>query len=785
MGKKVKKTRWRTLTLNGHQSDSEESCSKSNNQRKYSKFFYSSHSSPVRKFQNDNSNKTTRSNSTTSEQKTTFNEDEYTRITTPRQDVLFKKGYLNKPKSYQTQTSTGTCSTANSTSTCTPDHQSADGTEGTDLEYESQLVFPNGFIDHNGIYYINSFEPFPFVVYNAPICYPEYPRTKRCSTDSLTESVSPHNEESGATNVSNQPSDEPSITEEPRRQKKKRRRKISRSKSITSQESTDSGEVFKTEDETTKSNDAQNLLLQSLTKTYSLKPDAEEFVPRNLRAVEAIPYDANVQFVNIQPNFIPVPFINNVGELQRPPLVALNFIPTEPKLYPTYINVIPNAEYAESSTIEEAGEVGVDDKKNKSDIDIAKIVLKLEEAAKQQNKRPGFKNRSGFSRQRFNRFRNDKAKISEVDEKPIEPVGWGPKKHVDVISSSTRLNGDCSNAQRIRRTKTGIVASEKKVEVKAAPSAAPSPAREPRKPNQWISVSSRKKRRNKNATGDDTAQPDDAEDETFVQNDDLFESFDVNLLVDVVPPSQVNANEDLSSVSPPVHVAEVVFEPEPVLESTEKVKTVPTDVHLIKKKKKVQKILVKKVMVTDMPLPQEAKVTEPIRVITTPEVVTEVPTSEVPEPEVPTPEVPTTNTEPSTTKVPEIPPTNPVPEVPPETKTTEKKKKKKKKSLQTQQSVSSSNTTLNGDDSYDFLIENSALEEFDQKTNVEVSFELDRIIQKSMYTHLEEKMKSLNLSLNDEFFKAAVKEKSPAEELQASTSKFGLFQDKAFRLNRY
>lgn len=53
--------------------------------------------------------------------------DEYTRITTPRQDVLFKKGYLNKPKTYQTQTSTGTStnSTGHSTGNGTPDHQSA------------------------------------------------------------------------------------------------------------------------------------------------------------------------------------------------------------------------------------------------------------------------------------------------------------------------------------------------------------------------------------------------------------------------------------------------------------------------------------------------------------------------------------------------------------------------------------------------------------------------------------------------------------------------------------
>lgn len=55
-----------------------------------------------------------------------FFSDEYTRITTPRQDVLFKKGYLSKPKNYQTQTSTGnsTTSTGNSTGNGTPDHQS-------------------------------------------------------------------------------------------------------------------------------------------------------------------------------------------------------------------------------------------------------------------------------------------------------------------------------------------------------------------------------------------------------------------------------------------------------------------------------------------------------------------------------------------------------------------------------------------------------------------------------------------------------------------------------------
>ncbi|ENN71647.1 hypothetical protein YQE_11745, partial [Dendroctonus ponderosae] len=112
----------------------------------------------------------------------TYGVDEYTRITTPRQDVLFKKGYLNKPKTYHTQTSTGnsTISTGNSTENGTPDHQS------TDLDYESQFMFPNGFVDQNGIYYVNSYEPYPLMLFNPPTYYQEFSsKTKRYSTGSL------------------------------------------------------------------------------------------------------------------------------------------------------------------------------------------------------------------------------------------------------------------------------------------------------------------------------------------------------------------------------------------------------------------------------------------------------------------------------------------------------------------------------------------------------------------------------------------------------------------------
>lgn len=71
------------------------------------------------------SKSTTRSSSSVSERKITFNEDEYTRITTPRQDVLFKKGYLSRPKPHVQHSQRPLTSAGNSTGDGTPDHQSA------------------------------------------------------------------------------------------------------------------------------------------------------------------------------------------------------------------------------------------------------------------------------------------------------------------------------------------------------------------------------------------------------------------------------------------------------------------------------------------------------------------------------------------------------------------------------------------------------------------------------------------------------------------------------------
>ncbi|KAK9718264.1 hypothetical protein QE152_g23293 [Popillia japonica] len=90
----------------------------------------------------------------------------------------------------------------------------------------------------------------------------------------------------------------------------------------------------------------------------------------------------------------------------------------------------------------------------------------------------------------------------------------------------------------------------------------------------------------------------------------------------------------------------------------------------------------------------------------------------------------------------------------PDKKKSKKKKKLPKSNLSTSiPSISSSTATLtNIDDSYDFLLDTTSL--IDDKTNIEVSEELDKMIQKSLFGNLEEKFRSLNVSVDDDFFKS-------------------------------
>lgn len=80
--------------------------------------------------------------------------DDYTRITTPRQDVLFKKGYLSRPKPYATQSSTDMSDNANGMEdviVLTPEEAIAAGLmHGYDPEHPYI-----GFYDATGMFYVN------------------------------------------------------------------------------------------------------------------------------------------------------------------------------------------------------------------------------------------------------------------------------------------------------------------------------------------------------------------------------------------------------------------------------------------------------------------------------------------------------------------------------------------------------------------------------------------------------------------------------------------------------
>ncbi|XP_076231911.1 uncharacterized protein LOC143177692 isoform X2 [Calliopsis andreniformis] len=70
------------------------------------------------------------STSSPSQPKIIFNEDEYARITTPRQDVLFKKGYLSRKKPWAGNASTS--ATPSTTESQSASHSTADGSETTE-----------------------------------------------------------------------------------------------------------------------------------------------------------------------------------------------------------------------------------------------------------------------------------------------------------------------------------------------------------------------------------------------------------------------------------------------------------------------------------------------------------------------------------------------------------------------------------------------------------------------------------------------------------------------------
>lgn len=124
-------------------------------------------------------NKSNNANESKSEQNgaVIINEEEYTKITTPRQDVLFKKGYLSRPKTYTTTstnanengTATGSSSVNGTTdgsdvatgsgTVSTAESVTSDSTYLTDghlLDYPAPLPY-FGYIDQSGVLVMNGF----------------------------------------------------------------------------------------------------------------------------------------------------------------------------------------------------------------------------------------------------------------------------------------------------------------------------------------------------------------------------------------------------------------------------------------------------------------------------------------------------------------------------------------------------------------------------------------------------------------------------------------------------
>lgn len=139
-----------------------------------------------------------------------INEEEYTKITTPRQDVLFKKGYLSRPKKYTTTptntnesgTATGSSSVNGATTdgseaaigsgtVSTAESVTSDSTYLTDghlLDYPAPLPY-FGYIDHqSGVLVMNG-----FAVDNSGFSYMNggqtyiYPPNYHCPSSSFNE----------------------------------------------------------------------------------------------------------------------------------------------------------------------------------------------------------------------------------------------------------------------------------------------------------------------------------------------------------------------------------------------------------------------------------------------------------------------------------------------------------------------------------------------------------------------------------------------------------------------
>lgn len=415
----------------------------------------------------------------------------------------------------------------------------------------------------------------------------------------------------------------------------------------------------------------------------------------------------------------------------------------------------------------------------KSEIDIHKIVHKLEEAAKEQHRSPNkfISNRtySNNSKQKFSPRKNNRFTITNHGRSPQNQ--GRPQQHHNGVAAATQYSDLVKkrlppqyNIERAEKQKEHT----KKVDVRDSPS------KSVRKPNQWISVSNRKRRKNKMV--DDEEFEEEPEAQTAPQPpDDAFEPYDISQLVDVVVPSlnDIKLVEEGKEEAIEVTIQETVATAEHLQQLPESVD------HKHAYHDPVSGVDDKTKSATPE-LEKEGVAEEIENAPEEHETVTE------------------DTEEPNKRRKSRKTATQKKIAIINEEEEEKKQKKKRKKQPKKLLSTSSSTTTLSQfDDSYEFLLENSKIEDFEEKTNIEISQELDKIIQRGMYNSLEEKIRSMNINpeLDEKFFNsielnslgqqkpATIKAtgfgehlhvtsqlvKRPDEQPQPSTSKAGIF----------
>lgn len=554
-------------------------------------------------------------------------------------------------------------------------------------------------------------------------------------------------------------------------------------------------------------------------------PPNLKILPPNFMPIPLVPLGAPHPAAFIPPgfpiNFIPQP----MGQKMFPP--TPNFVPYPPPVVPEQatesLNEVAPQDTERESTATPSHTPTVDDGKtlqvHSKTIDIATVVSKLEAVKLERhgdatkaviNESKPFRNapRLGSKPPTFKKhyYNNNKFRNSPVRSGDATPGDAGSPQHFRLSPARSVQNVETTTSSHHVKPEQNITERQQKVRswknhespikrynnpmYQRSPEKTPTPVRnnvqpfrksfilngqnkkpeeskpvpvveQPKtettklKPNsQWISVSSRKKKKNKSVDGE--IDNDDHEAPTCDESSDLFETYDVNQLVDVVPPlkeddktieeilismaPQAEVSKPLDIVIPEVREIErtlldkVVEEVEPT--ETKEPQIVNTKTPQIKKSKKgTQKPLLKKVIITDI----------------------------FKEPETPVIEAPTKKTVAApieNTKVTVEKEVTPEPESEPQ----DKKPKRKKNKSKSSKTNSSSDQTTKEDTSYLLINEELTLE----KTNDEISLELDQLIQKGMYSSLQKKIKTINVEPDmDAFFKTMGVGAKPAPVMKA------------------